>query len=572
MRILLIQPPVEDFYQTAIRTQPLGLACLAAALRQHGHDIALLDCQQPGKKRQLPLPAAFSYMNRFYTAGDISPFRLYGKYSHFGISWDEVRQAVAAAGPQAVGISCQFTPYVEETLKTAQIVKSINPAIPVIVGGAHASALPAEVLKSPHIDYVIIGEGERTLPELIDCLAEGRDPGDLAGIAFKRSGEVAVNPRGEFINNLDSLPLPARDLLDPSWYGVGKAACAMLLTSRGCPQRCSYCSVHQVMGNRLRCRSAEHVITEMKDCQERFGITAFDFEDDNFTFDRERALQILEGIVKTFGEQRLRLFAMNGLSLISLDPELLQAMKAAGFERLDLSLGSSSQELNRGMNRPADTVRAEDALEAAALLNLPVTTYIILGMPDHRLEDMVDSIIYLMERPTMLGPSIFYPSPGTRTFDAVKEAGLCDVSQYALLRSSAFPVEAPHCCRLDLVTLLRLCRWINFIKSLLTKRSMASCSMADLPKLFVQATDITAALPRPLSTEAAGLALSKKLLYEKIFFGIKRLHETKGYRYEHFPYETSRKAVDIFFEKVHSLEIRVPATGRTVMTESSPCT
>ena len=131
----------------------------------------ILDCQQPGKKRQLPLPAAFSYMNRFYTAGDISPFRLYGRYSHFGISWDEVRQAVAAAAPQAVGISCQFTPYVEETLKTAQIVKSIHPAIPVIVGGAHASALPAEVLKSTYIDYVIIGEGEHTLPELINCLS-----------------------------------------------------------------------------------------------------------------------------------------------------------------------------------------------------------------------------------------------------------------------------------------------------------------------------------------------------------------------------------------------------------------
>ncbi len=141
----------------------------------------------------------------------------------------------------------------------------------------------------------------------------------------------------------------------------------------------------------------------------------------------------------------MRLFAMNGLSLISLDPELLQAMKAAGFERLDLSLGSSSHELNRRMDRPADTARAEAALEAAARLGLPVTTYIILGMPDHRLEDMVDSIIYLMERPTMLGPSIFYPSPGTRTFDAVQEAGLCDVTQYGLLRSSAFPVETLHC-------------------------------------------------------------------------------------------------------------------------------
>ena len=572
MRVLLIQPPVEDFYQTAIRTQPLGLACLAAALREHGHDIALLDCQQPGKKRQLPLPAAFSYMHRFYTAGDISPFRLYGTYSHFGISWEEMRQAVAAAAPQAVGISCQFTPYVEETLKTARIVKSINSAIPVIVGGAHASALPVEVLKSPYIDYVIIGEGEETLPVLIDCLAEGRQPGSLAGIAYKNGGEVIINPRRDFIENLDSLPLPARDLLDPSWYGVGKAACAMLLTSRGCPQRCSYCSVHQVMGSRLRCRSAEHVIAEMKDCHDRFGITAFDFEDDNFTFDRKRALQILDGILKTFGEGSLRLFAMNGLSLISLDPELLQAMKSAGFERLDLSLGSSSHELNRRMDRPADTKRAEASLQEAARLGLPVTTYIILGMPDHRLEDMVDSIIYLMERPSMLGPSIFYPSPGTRTFEAVKEAGLCDVSQYAQLRSSVFPVETQHCTRLDLVTLLRLCRWINFIKGVLAEKGFSDCAFSNLNYLTADSPDTKAVFPRPLSTEAAGLALSKKLLEERIFFGIKRLHETDGYRYELFPYETSRKAVDLFFEKAQSLKICAPAAPKHLKHKSLPCT
>ncbi len=186
----------------------------------------------------------------------------------------------------------------------------------------------------------------------------------------------------------------------------------MLLTSRGCPQRCSYCSVHQVMGSRLRCRSAEHVIAEMRDCHDRFGITAFDFEDDNFTFDRERALRLLNGIIEEFSERRLRLFAMNGLSLISLDPEVLQAMKAAGFERLDLSLGSSSHEAEPPHGPPlADTDRAEAALEAAARLGLPVTTYIILGMPDHRLEDMIDSIIYLVEQPSMLGPSIFYPAP-----------------------------------------------------------------------------------------------------------------------------------------------------------------
>lgn len=559
MRVLLIQPPVEDFYQTAIRTQPLGLACLAGALRHHGHDVAILDGQEPGRKQPLPLPPSFAYMRRFLAAGDKSPFRLYGRYCHFGMPWEDIKERVAAALPQAVGISCQFTPYVAETMKMAKIVKSFNPEIPVIVGGSHASALPAEVLASPHVDYAIIGEGELALAGLVGCLAAGGDCSTVPGIAWKRGGEVVVNASGGFIDDLDSLPLPARDLLEPSWYAIGKTPCAMLLTSRGCPQRCAYCSVHQVMGSRLRYRSAGHVIAEMKHCRERYGITAFDFEDDNLTFDRERALGIFRGIVRAFGERRLRLFAMNGLSLISLDPELLQAMRAAGFERLDLSLGSSSHELNRRMDRPADTARADAALEAAARLGLPATTYIILGMPDHRIEDMVDSMAYLLARPTMLGPSVFYPSPGTRVYAQVRERNLCDVADFGRLRSSAFPVETPHCSRLDLVTLLRLCRWINFIKGLLGRKAMTGCAFSDVAHLIA---DRGRGESGALSSEAAGCMLSARLLEERRFYGMKRLSKAAGRRYEPFAYETSRKAVAIFFEKVQSVQVRAPAAHR----------
>jgi radical SAM superfamily enzyme YgiQ (UPF0313 family) len=556
MDVLLIQPPVEDFYQTAIRTQPLGLASLAAALRQGGHGASILDCQQPGRTRQLPLPAAFSYVQQYYVPGDTSPFRLFGSYSHYGLPWDEVKEKIAATRPQAAGISCQFTPYVEETFQTAAIIKSIDPAIPVIVGGAHASALPAEVLKNKHIDYVVIGEGEQALPALIHCLAAGGSPEKLAGIAFKRGGQIVVNPRGAFIGDLDSLALPCRDLLEPSWYREGKDPCAMLLSSRGCPQRCSYCSVHQVMGSQLRCRSAEHVIAEMKHCRERYGITAFDFEDDNLTFDRQRCLRLLSLIIKEFGQRSLRLFAMNGLSLISLDEELLQAMKAAGFERLDLSLGSSSAELNRAMDRPADRQRADAALACAARLGLPVTCYIILGMPGHGLADMVDSIIYLMERQAMLGPSIFYPSPGTRTWEAVQKAGLCDLTKYSLLRSSAFPVESPDCSRLDLVTLMRLCRWINFIKGVLANRGLPSLPLEKIPQLFENISGLAVSHPRPLSTEEVGLALTKKLFGEKNFFGCKRRRRAEGCSYELFPHATAPIVLDIFFKKAQSLPVR----------------
>ena len=558
MRVLLIQPPVEDFYQTAIRTQPLGLASLAASLRMHGHEPVLLDCQEPGKKHRLPLPEEYAYMQRFYARGDISPFRLYGGFSHFGLPWETVRERIAEARADAVGISCQFTPYAEETERTAGLVKSVGAGIPVIVGGAHATALPEEVLKSKNIDYVVLGEGELTFSELINRLAERACHRNLPGIAYRDSGSVIINSRPEFIENLDSLPPPARDLLNPRWYGVGADACAMLLTSRGCPRNCAYCSVHQVMGRRMRYRSPGHVVAEMKRCHELYGITAFDFEDDNFTFDRGRALEILDGIVRAFGERRLRLFAMNGLSLISLDEELLHAMRAAGFERLDLSLGSSSPELNCAMDRPADRDRADRALEAAARLGLPATVYIILGMPAHGIADMAESMAYLMERPCMLGPSIFYPSPGTRTFEEVRAAGLCDLSRYAGLRSSLFPVETPQCSRLDLVTLLRLCRWINFTKGLLARKGEPACDVAGLPLLLAGALRADAGCGQALQAEAAGISLSSLLLEEHIFYGMRRIRpaQEKMVRYETFPYETSRKSVEIFFEKAHSRKIR----------------
>ena len=105
----------------------------------------------------------------------------------------------------------------------------------------------------------------------------------------------------------------------------------MLITSRGCPHQCAYCSAHLVMGNSFRTRSPEAILEEMKDCRERYGIRVFDIEDDNFTFDQERAKRLLNLIIETFGEGSLELSAMNGVSFASLDKELLEIMKKAGF-------------------------------------------------------------------------------------------------------------------------------------------------------------------------------------------------------------------------------------------------
>ena len=122
MKILLIQPPIQDFYQTSIRTQPIGLAYLAAALRSQGHEVEILDCQT-GKGRSIPVPDELSYLMTFYPFTDRSPFKLYGGYYHFGMGWDEIRQRIDASKAEVFGISSSFTPYHQEALEISKIVK-----------------------------------------------------------------------------------------------------------------------------------------------------------------------------------------------------------------------------------------------------------------------------------------------------------------------------------------------------------------------------------------------------------------------------------------------------------------
>ena len=158
MKILLIQPPIQDFYQTSIRTQPIGLAYLAASLQTYDHEVEILDCQT-GKKRSISVPSELSYLQDYYPFDDRSPFKLYSGYYHFGISWDEIRKKVEDSKADVFGISSSFTPYHGEALQIARIIKEWDRKKIVVMGGAHVSCDPEGVLKSPFVDYVILGKG-----------------------------------------------------------------------------------------------------------------------------------------------------------------------------------------------------------------------------------------------------------------------------------------------------------------------------------------------------------------------------------------------------------------------------
>lgn len=568
MKILLIQPPVKDFYQTAIRTQPIGLAYLAAALEQTGCDVEILDCQVTNQKKSIPVPERFSGITAFYPRGDLSPFRLFSGYHHFGLSGEEITRRIKQSRADVIGISSQFTPYCEEALAIASLAKTIHVTTPVIMGGAHVSAAPAEVLRHPAVDYIITGEGEAVLPILVDCIKKGRQPHELDGVGYRVNGKAHINPKRFFIDDIDALAFPARHLLDFSRYTMQGWPYTVLITSRGCPQGCTYCSVSGVMGTIFRPRSPENVLAEVKYCNVKYGISLFDIEDDNFTLEPKRALEILNPLIEEFGENKLQLFAMNGISIFSLNKELLEKMKRAGFHHLDLSLGSASRHASTRINRPYNPGRATAVLRQASDCKIPTTTYIIYGIPGHRLEDMVQSLHYLMGRETLIGPSIFYPTPGTPVYTELY--GDHHVPDFTALRSSLFPVETGEFLRIDLVTLLRLSRWINFIKQvLLPAIDRKQITFSELQEISVKTwlpleikefgqTTFSLVQPAALTIEEAGKIMTAVFLHRKSLWGLKRLRlkQQHTHTYQIFPHQISQKVLQLFWNDADFLPVR----------------
>jgi hypothetical protein len=306
----------------------------------------------------------------------------------------------------------------------------------------------------------------------------------------------------------------------------------------------------------------------VKHCTEKYGISLFDIEDDNFTLDPQRALRILQLLIEEFGENTLQLFAMNGLSIFSLNRELLEQMKRAGFHHLDLSLGSAARRASTLINRPYKPEQATAVLRQAADCNLPATTYIIYGIPGHSKEEMVHSLCYLMGQEALIGPSIFYPTPGTPVYRELY--GGHHAPDFTALRSSLFPVETGEFSRLDLITLLRLSRWINSVKQIplpaLTKKQLSLGELREvsvtnwLPAQLREPGQTVFSVPQPAAVTAAGAAkiMTAVVLHRNSLWGLKRLRplQQRTPAYEIFPYQSSRMVLQLFWDHAESVPVR----------------
>ncbi len=460
MKLLLLQPPLRDFYTTDIRLHPFGLCMLKAVLRQRlpEVEVRVRDFHHGHGRQTVPLPPALRYLGDYYEHADKSAFSTFHQFYHFGASFETVGSAAAAENPDLIGISCLFTPYAAEALACARECRQRTTA-PVVLGGSHVTAAPEQVLQDPAVEYVIRGEGERPLVALVQALQTGSPLDQVPNLGFKRDGQLIFTPM-EPNYELATLPWP-----DFSDFPVDRYAClgrpmAFVAMSRGCPHRCAFCSVGLTFGHRHRRRSPDDVFAEV--C-ERYaqGFRVFDFEDDNLSVGRADFVRLLELLATTFPPGALQLLAMNGLSSHDLDPGLLELMRQAGFSHLNLALVSASAATLRRLKRPHCPERFQQIAHLAHVLGFMTVAYGIIGLPCERVEDMIATLALLARLPLRIGASVYYAAPGSELAAA---DGISGPDDFLRARSTAMSVETEAFRRDDVFTLFTAARILNFFK------------------------------------------------------------------------------------------------------------
>jgi radical SAM superfamily enzyme YgiQ (UPF0313 family) len=464
--VLLLQPPIRDFYLTRKRTQPYGLACLAGSLQGAGLSVAIIDGLASPKSRHRPLPDELAYLKGFYPHPDRSPLAFFHTYRHFGYSMEHLARQVAVQKPFLVGISANFSAYAEEALALARAVKKAYPRASIVVGGHHATALPEAVLAEAAVDYVICGEGEAALVSLAAALKRGADPQTIPGLGLRTEAGNRILPGEVAVADLDRCPPPALDLIDQRFYRRRGQMALVVTASRGCPFACSYCCMTREGPLPYRRRSVAGVLAELDAASAAGGRVGFiDFEDENLALDKAWLHDLLAGIEERFGDDPPELRAMNGLYPPSLDRELVAHMARAGFRSLNLALVSTAAAQLERFKRP-DVSRAFDRCLAWAVeAEMDAVGYLICGAPHQQPLDSLHDLIYLAQRRVLAGVSVFYPAPGSRDYDQCARIG-CLPPSFTRLRSSALPVDHTT-SRLQSATLLRLGRLVNFIKALI---------------------------------------------------------------------------------------------------------
>ncbi len=433
MKVLLIQPPWGEVYGSFKEAAkivnaypPLGLCYLSAALKTEGHWTKIIDAEIEGLTRAEIVKKARRYK------------------------------------PNLIGFTAT-TPIFHLACGLAIEIKKNLPRTPIVIGGPHVTVLLQEAFsKAKMFDFGIYGEGEKTFVELVRFIKSGRPSlKKIEGILYRdKKGKTIINPPRALIGNLNKLSFPDREGLSLDRYlwsvpDKGIVKFATLMTTRGCPFSCIFCSAHTVFGKRIRERSVGNVVDEIEYLVKKLKINHFAFIDDTLTLNRARVIKICQGIIS----RNLNITWEGWTRANMIDKELLSIMYQAGFTRVSFGIESGDPKILRVIKKGVTLAQVKKAYKIAKEVGLETRGSVMIGHPFETKKTVMRTLEFIknLKDCDQMYINITTPYPGTELHRMTKKniggIGLLtnDFSQFK--RYGEAVVEVNDLTREDLIDL-----------------------------------------------------------------------------------------------------------------------
>ncbi len=402
-----------------------------------------------------PLGLAYiaSYIRKYYP-GDANIRIIDGAVME--LTKEEILDEIRKEKPDIVGATAVTLTsiFVKELFRE---VKKIFPECLTVAGGPHATALPFDL--TPEADMIVIGEGEETMVDILRWMDGVLAKKDIKGIAYLEEGKQTINELRPYIEDMDSIPFPARDLLPMERYthqymhkSTTKGYSTILMT-RGCPFSCRFCGVRKMWGSKARYRNVENILAELQEITSKYGISFIFFIDDTFTANRKRAEAICHGILKMGLNIKWACFSR----IDAVEPEFLALLKKAGCVEIQVGVESGDQNILNEINKNINLDQVREAFAVIRSSGLQTKAFFMIGNPTETKATVKKTIDFAIElNPTYAFFSILIPFPGISIFDEFKEKGYIKTFDWSRYNWYGDPVfETESLSKKDIIALQR---------------------------------------------------------------------------------------------------------------------
>ena len=409
MHVTLIDPPRYAFplnHASNVAIPPLGVAYIGAAIEAKGHQLSVIDAVGSG----------------------LTHYTTFGPVYLRGLSFDDILNRIEPS-TDVIAMGNMFSCQWPATRRLIDRIKERHPDKPLVLGGEHPTGMPALTLEQSKVDFVVLGEGEETIVDLLDHL---HDCAGVAGIAYRKDGAVVQNPRRDRIRHIDQIATPAWKHFNIEGYigfnqphGASLGRYIPMLATRGCPYRCTFCTSPQMWTQKWIMRDPKRIVDEMERYVHEYGCTDFHFEDLTAIVKKEKVLAFAQEIL----DRKLKItFQLpSGTRSEAVDAETAKAIKAAGCAEFQFAPESGDERILKAIEKKVELPRMFEAAQHAIREGMSVSCNFIFGFPEDDWKSVFNNYRAIMrcawEGFTGVNLNAYSPQPNTSSFNQLVAAG-----------------------------------------------------------------------------------------------------------------------------------------------------